>query len=46
MPAHAQVPENSYSIASQDMGAALRAFAIASGRDVVFSPTLVRGKTT
>ena len=46
MPAQAQVPEKSYSISTQDLGAALRAFAIASGRDVVFSPTLVRGKTT
>jgi iron complex outermembrane recepter protein len=39
-------PEKSYSIASQDLGSALRAFAIASGKDVVFDPMLVKGKTS
>ena len=32
--------------ARQDLGAALRAFALRSGKDVVFDPALVRGKTT
>jgi iron complex outermembrane recepter protein len=39
-------PEKSYSIAIQDLGSALRAFAITSGKDVVFDPILVRGKTS
>ena len=39
-------PEKSYSITSQDLGSALRAFAIASGKDVVFDPMLVNGKTS
>jgi iron complex outermembrane recepter protein len=34
----------SYSIAIQDLGAALRAFAMVSGRDVVFDPIAVKGK--
>ena len=43
--AEALEPEKSYSIASQDLGSALREFAIASGKDVVFDPILVQGKT-
>jgi iron complex outermembrane recepter protein len=39
-------PEKSFSITSQDLGSALRAFAIASGKDVVFDPMLVKGKTS
>lgn len=35
-----------YAIAGQDLGAALRTFALESGYDVVFDPELVRGKTT
>src|SRR3984957_20088657 len=45
-PAAALEPEKSYSITSQDLGSALRAFAIASGKDVVFDPMLVKGKTS
>ena len=44
--AAASEPEKSYSITSQDLGSALRAFAIASGKDVVFDPMLVKGKTS
>jgi outer membrane receptor protein involved in Fe transport len=44
--AYAAEPQRSYSIASQDLGSALRAFAVASGRDVVFDPILVKDKTT
>ena len=44
--AGAAEPERSYSIASQDLGSALRAFAVASGQDVIFDPELVKGKTT
>jgi iron complex outermembrane recepter protein len=44
--AEALEPEKSYSITSQDLGSALRAFAIASGKDVVFDPMLVKGKTS
>jgi TonB-dependent receptor len=46
VPAHAQEAPRIYAIASQDLGSALRAFAIASGRDVVFDPALAKGKTT
>lgn len=41
---HAQDLEKPYSIESQELGDALRAFAIASGKDVVFDPGLVAGK--
>ena len=34
-----------YAIAAQPLGAALKAFALGSGRDGVFDPDLVRGKT-
>ena len=44
--AEALEPEKSYSITSQDLGSALRAFAITSGKDVVFDPMLVKGKTS
>ena len=39
-------PEKPYSIASQDLGSALREFALVSGKDVVFDPMLVKDKTT
>src|SRR5579863_9662264 len=45
-PAQAQDAPKTYAIAGQDLGAALRAFALISGRDVVFDPALVKGKTT
>jgi iron complex outermembrane receptor protein len=45
-PAYAQKTSSGYAISRQDLGVALRAFAIASGKDVVFDATLVRGKTT
>jgi iron complex outermembrane receptor protein len=45
-PARAQDQEKSFAIAGEDLGAALRGFALASGRDVVFDPVLVKGKTT
>lgn len=45
-PALAQDTSKTYSIPSQDLGAALRAFAVTSGKDVVFDPMVVKGKTT
>ncbi len=45
-PSLAQDLPKSYSIAGQDLGVALRAFAMSSGKDVVFDPALVKGKTT
>ena len=45
-PVAAQSAQHQYAIGGQDLGAALRAFALASGRDVVFDPGLVRGKRT
>jgi outer membrane receptor protein involved in Fe transport len=45
-PVCAQDLETSFAISGQDLGAALRSFALASGRDVVFDPALVKGKTT
>jgi hypothetical protein len=45
-PVSAQQAPKTYAIASEDLGVALRAFALASGRDVVFDPVLVKGKTT
>ncbi len=45
-PALAEMSQQSYSIGGQDLGAALRAFALSSGRDVVFDPAIVKGKTT
>src|SRR5258708_32742544 len=45
-PARAQQAPKAYAISHQDLGAALRAFAIASGKDVVFDAALVKGKTT
>jgi outer membrane receptor protein involved in Fe transport len=44
--ASAEGPARQYSITSQDLDSALRAFAMASGHDVVFDPALVRGRTT
>ena len=44
--ASAQGPAREYAIASQDLDSALRAFAMASGHDVVFDPSVVRGRTT
>ncbi|HEV2363491.1 MAG TPA: TonB-dependent receptor [Caulobacteraceae bacterium] len=44
--ARAQPPTRSYAIAGQDLGGALRAFALTSGRDVVFDAASVRGKRT
>ena len=44
--ASAAEPERSYSIAEPGSGSALRAFAMASGQDVIFDPELVKGKTT
>ena len=41
----AQESTRQYSIDSQDLGDALRTFAIASGKDVVFDPALVKGKS-
>lgn len=41
-----QARTQTYAITQQDLGAALRAFALNSGRDVVFDPALVRGKVT
>ena len=46
IPARAQQAPKAYAISHQDLGAALRAFAIASGKDVVFDAALVKGKTT
>lgn len=45
-PACAEDQQRSYAIAEEDLGAGLRAFALSSGRDVVFDPALVKGKTT
>jgi type II secretory pathway component GspD/PulD (secretin) len=44
--ASAEGPARQYSITSQDLGSALRAFAMASGHDVVFDPAVVKGRTT
>ncbi len=48
MPPSAQAQESVkiYAIPREDLGVALRAFAMASGRDVVFDPSLTRGKST
>jgi outer membrane receptor protein involved in Fe transport len=43
-PALAQARTHHYAIQPQGLGAALRAFALSSGRDVVFDPALVEGK--
>lgn len=43
--ASAQARTHHFAIQQQDLGAALRAFALSSGRDVVFDPALVRGKS-
>jgi len=43
--ASAQARTHHYAIQQQELGAALRAFALSSGRDVVFDPALVRGKS-
>ncbi len=45
-PALAQQALKAYAISRQDLGIALRAFAIVSGKDVVFDPMLVKGKRT
>jgi iron complex outermembrane recepter protein len=45
-PACAQQALKAYDISGQELGVALRAFAIASGKDVVFDATLVKGKIT
>jgi iron complex outermembrane recepter protein len=39
-------PEKSYSIEVQDLGSALRAFAMVSGKDVVFDPIVIKGRTS
>ena len=44
--ASAEGPAREYAIASQDLGSALRAFAMTSGHDVVFDPARVQGRTT
>ena len=44
--ASAEGPAREYSIASQELGDALRAFAMTSGHDVVFDPAVVQGRTT
>ncbi len=44
--AAAEGPARDYAIESQDLDAALRAFAMTSGHDVVFDPAVVRGRTT
>jgi iron complex outermembrane receptor protein len=43
-PAQAEEGQRTYRIARQGLGEALRAFAITSGRDVVFAPEVVNGK--
>ncbi|ENZ80631.1 TonB-dependent receptor [Caulobacter vibrioides OR37] len=43
--AHAQVQARAFEIAQQPLGPALRAFALQSGKDIVFDPKLVRGKS-
>jgi TonB-dependent receptor len=45
-PVFAQGQSHQYSIGAENLGDALRAFALASGKDVVFDPALVRGKKT
>jgi iron complex outermembrane receptor protein len=44
--ADAQGRAQQYTIQQQALGAALRTFALNSGRDVLFDPALVQGKTT
>jgi outer membrane receptor protein involved in Fe transport len=44
LPAFAQEATRSYTIPSQDLDGALRAFAHQSGRDVLYPPALVAGK--
>lgn len=44
--ASAQPTTHQYAIRAEDLGTALRAFAMVSGKDVVFDPALVRGKPT
>ena len=43
--AMAQVATHHFAITDKDLGDALRKFAIASGKDVVFDPELARGKS-
>ncbi|HVZ30646.1 MAG TPA: TonB-dependent receptor [Asticcacaulis sp.] len=45
-PVFAQGQSHQYSIRAENLSDGLRAFALASGKDVVFDPALVRGKTT
>jgi len=44
--AAAEGPARNYAIESQELGEALRAFAMTSGHDVIFDPALVRGHRT
>jgi iron complex outermembrane recepter protein len=44
--ADAQQAPRAYAISREDLSVALRAFAITSGKDVVFDAVLVKGKTT
>lgn len=44
-PALAQSQPRAFEIVQQPLGQALRAFALQSGKDIVFDPVLVRGKT-
>lgn len=43
-PAYAQEVARTYNIPAQDLNAALREFALQSGRDVLYSPDIVAGK--
>ncbi len=43
-PAYAQDAVRSYTIPAQNLDGALRAFALQSGRDILYSPALVQGK--
>lgn len=43
-PAGAQTQARAFEIVQQPLGQALRAFALQSGKDIVFDPKLVRGK--
>ncbi len=47
-PSHANAQETPkiYAIETKNLAAALREFAVASGKDVVFDPALVKGKAT
>jgi len=44
--ARADDQTRAFAIAGQDLGSALKVFALNSGRDVVFAPDLVRGKNS